>query len=174
MSQNSPSPAASSLLLVTGAFPQASMTSAVDVTEALDIEPPTTELARRVSSSLGLSTSPSGTFHPASWAKGAGQLTRSSTNKQLKPFATEDIKILLLENVNKTGRDRLEAQGYQVTFLKTSLPEDELIAKIRWGSESGSLSLMGGSWLIIAETTTSLAFVQRPNSQVAFYGKRRT
>lgn len=111
------------------------MTSALDITEALDIEPPTTELARRVSSSLGLSTSPS-------WAKGAGQLTRSSTNKHLKPFATEDIKILLLENVNKTGRDLLEAQGYQVTFLKTSLPEDELIAKIRWGSASGSLNLV--------------------------------
>ncbi|KAK0513001.1 hypothetical protein JMJ35_005018 [Cladonia borealis] len=107
------------------------MTSALDVTEALDIEPPTTELARRVSSSLDLSTSPNGTFHPASWVKGGGQLTRTSTNKQLKPFATEDIKILLLENVNKTGLDRLEAQGYQVTFLKTSLPEDELIAKIR-------------------------------------------
>lgn len=107
------------------------MTSALDVTEALDIEPPITELARRVSSSLGLSTSPNGTFHPASWVKGGGQLTRSSTNKQLKPFATEDIKILLLENVNKTGLDRLEAQGYQVTSLKTSLPEDELIAKIR-------------------------------------------
>ena len=117
------------------------MTSALDVTEALDIEPPTTELARRVSSSLGLSTSPTGTFHPPSWGKGVGQLTRSSTNKQLKPFATEDIKILLLENVNKTGRDRLEAQGYQVTFLKTSLPEDELIAKIRWGSALYSLDL---------------------------------
>ena len=114
------------------------MTSALDVTEALDIEPPTTELARRVSSSLGLSTSPTGSFHPASWAKGGAQLTRTSTHKQLKPFATEDIKILLLENVNKTGRDLLEAQGYQVTFLKTSLPEDELIAKIRWGSASGS------------------------------------
>ncbi len=107
------------------------MTSALDVTEALDIEPPIKELARRVSSSLGLSTSPNGTFHQASWAKGGAQLTRTSTIKQLKPFATEDIKILLLENVNKTGRDVLEAQGYQVTFLKTSLPEDELIARIR-------------------------------------------
>ena len=150
------------------------MTSALDVTEALDIEPPTTELARRVSSSLGLSTSPSGTFHPGSWVKGGpGQLTRTSTNKQLKPFATEDIKILLLENVNKTGRDRLEAQGYQVTFLKTSLPEDELIAKIRWGSISGSFQRKG-TWLIVAEIITSLAFVQRPSSQVVSFGKRRT
>ena len=141
MSRILSNPAASSLLLAPGAYPQASMTSALDVTEALDIEPPITELARRVSSSLGLSTSPSGTFHPASWAKGGAQLARSSTNKQLKPFATEDIKILLLENVNKTGRDLLEAQGYQVTFLKTSLPEDELIAKIRWGSASSFFNL---------------------------------
>ena len=54
--------------------------------------------------------------------------------KALKPFATEDIKILLLENVNQTGRDALVAQGYQVEFLKSSLPEDELVEKIRWGN----------------------------------------
>lgn len=52
--------------------------------------------------------------------------------KQLKPFAAEDIKILLLENVNQTGRDVLGRHGYQVEFLKTSLPENELIRKIRW------------------------------------------
>lgn len=51
--------------------------------------------------------------------------------KSLKPFATEDIKVLLLENVNQTGRDILSDQGYQVEFLKSSLPEDELIEKIR-------------------------------------------
>ena len=56
--------------------------------------------------------------------------------KPLKPFATEDIKILLLENVNQTGRDILTAQGYQVETLKSSLPEDELISRIRWGSSS--------------------------------------
>ena len=55
----------------------------------------------------------------------------AATAKQLKPFATEDIKILLLENVNQTARDILGRQGYQVEFQKTSLPEDELIRKIR-------------------------------------------
>jgi D-3-phosphoglycerate dehydrogenase len=49
----------------------------------------------------------------------------------LKPFDTQDVKILLLENVNKTGIDILEGQGYQVESIKTSLPEDELIEKIR-------------------------------------------
>jgi D-3-phosphoglycerate dehydrogenase len=54
----------------------------------------------------------------------------------LKPFDTQDIKILLLENVNQSGRDILAAQGYQVEALKTSLPEDQLIEKIRWGNPS--------------------------------------
>jgi D-3-phosphoglycerate dehydrogenase len=49
----------------------------------------------------------------------------------LKPFDTQDVKILLLENVNQTGIEILEGQGYQVESLKTSLPEDQLIEKIR-------------------------------------------
>jgi len=61
----------------------------------------------------------------------SGQLPHRAAPKQLKPFNTEDIKILLLENVNQTGQDILKAQGYQVEFLKTSLPEDQLIEKIR-------------------------------------------
>lgn len=56
----------------------------------------------------------------------------ASKAKQLKPFATEDIRILLLENINETGRDILSKQGYQVKALKTSLSEDELIEIIRW------------------------------------------
>lgn len=109
------------------------MTSALDVIEGIEIEPSPTDLARRVSSSLGASTSPKG-FHTPPWTKSGSHLTRASTgnlNKQLKPFATEDIKILLLENVNVTGRDLLESQGYQVTHLKSALPEDELIEKLR-------------------------------------------
>lgn len=61
----------------------------------------------------------------------ASALAHRSAPKQLKPFNTEDIKILLLENVNQTGQDILKAQGYQVEFLKTSLPEDQLIEKIK-------------------------------------------
>lgn len=51
--------------------------------------------------------------------------------KTLKPFSTGDIKILLLENVNQTAIDIFKGQGYQVEFYKTSLPEDELIEKIK-------------------------------------------
>ncbi|KAB8349555.1 hypothetical protein FH972_023579 [Carpinus fangiana] len=64
-------------------------------------------------------------------------LQRSTTHssaaaaRELKPFATADIKILLLENVNTAGQDILRQQGYQVEALKSSLPEAELIEKIQ-------------------------------------------
>lgn len=51
--------------------------------------------------------------------------------KALKPFSTGDIKILILENVNSTAINIFHNQGYQVEFYKTSLPEDELIEKIK-------------------------------------------
>jgi len=90
-----------------------------------------TPLTREVSYS-GLSASPTATFHspPSSYSFGASLAQRSAA-KALKPFDTQDIKILLLENVNQTGRDILTNQGYQVEALKSSLPEDQLIEKIR-------------------------------------------
>ncbi|KAM0345112.1 hypothetical protein ACHAPU_006747 [Fusarium lateritium] len=71
-------------------------------------------------------TSPIASFR----APNAGIPNRGAP-KNLKPFNTKDIKILLLENVNVTGQEILRAQGYQVEALKTSLPEDQLIEKIR-------------------------------------------
>ncbi|PHH64876.1 hypothetical protein CDD81_3733 [Ophiocordyceps australis] len=65
---------------------------------------------------------------PSSWG---GSLAQRGAPKQLKPFNTQDIKILLLENVNQTGQNTLRDQGYQVEALKTSLPEEELVQKIR-------------------------------------------
>lgn len=105
------------------------MSSARDITAGSPI-------ARRrsvVSTSWGqqnLSTSPIATFQSPTASLG-GILPRKSVPKLLKPFNTQDIKILLLENVNQTGRDILTGQGYQVEALKTSLPEDQLIEKIR-------------------------------------------
>lgn len=102
---------------------------------ARDISPKLDGLSRQVSNSLGFSTSPIATIHSRSSSINGARLTRATTGgfrKQLKPFATEDIKILLLENVNQTGRDNLAQQGYQVDFHKSSLPEDVLIEKIRW------------------------------------------
>jgi len=88
------------------------------------------KVSRSVSNSWqnGTASSPSLNFHsPNSYFPA---LTRVAT-KNLKPFATQDIKVLLLENVNKTGQDILRQQGYQVESLKTSLPEDQLIEKIQ-------------------------------------------
>ncbi|CAM1508524.1 Fc.00g053720.m01.CDS01 [Cosmosporella sp. VM-42] len=103
------------------------------MTPAQDIQARLSEAVERsVSHSWGqnLSTSPIATFHspPSSWG---GALPRRSAPKALKPFNTQDIKILLLENVNETGQDILRGQGYQVEALKKSLPEDQLIEKIR-------------------------------------------
>lgn len=80
-----------------------------------------------------LSVSPSATFHsPSSFPHSFGTTaSHQAAAKNLKPFETTDIKILLLENVNQSGQDILTSQGYQVEALKTSLPEEQLIEKIR-------------------------------------------
>lgn len=91
-----------------------------------NIARPVPEFAQR----LSVSTSPTATFHSPPGSFG-GVVPLRGQPKQLKPFNTQDIKILLLENVNQSGRDILTGQGYQVEFLKTSLPEDKLIEKIR-------------------------------------------
>lgn len=80
-------------------------------------------------SSNAVSTSPSQSF-----MEQIPRLRGYSVSKQakpLKPFSTGDIKILLLENVNKTAIDIFQDKGYQIEFYKTSLPEDELIEKIQ-------------------------------------------
>lgn len=101
------------------------MTPAIDIAGAGDA------LARSVSNTLSLSTSPNAAYHSPTGSFSARQSISASHAKQLKPFNTQDIKVLLLENVNQTGRDILQGQGYQVEFHKSSLPEDQLIEKIR-------------------------------------------
>ncbi|GAB7360311.1 hypothetical protein MBLNU230_g8068t1 [Neophaeotheca triangularis] len=84
-------------------------------------------LNRAVSNSFE-STSPNATFQspPASLSG-----PQKQSWKQLKPFHTQDIKVLLLENVNQTGQDILRKEGYQVESMKSSLGEKELIEKIQ-------------------------------------------
>ncbi|KAK5944681.1 D-3-phosphoglycerate dehydrogenase 2 [Knufia obscura] len=102
-------------------------------------------LTREVSRSLqtresfSFGTSPDQQRHRPSLANtshgsASPHLTRTMTGappKKLQPFREQDVKILLLENVNKTGQDILRQQGYQVEALKSSLPEDQLIEKIK-------------------------------------------
>jgi D-3-phosphoglycerate dehydrogenase len=104
------------------------------MSEAQNIIPRVSKVSRSVSNSFAshpiLSISPTLPFHSPPNSSGFG--APISRTKTLTPFATEDIKVLLLENVNKTGLDLLNAQGYQVECLKSSLSEDDLIAKIRF------------------------------------------
>jgi D-3-phosphoglycerate dehydrogenase len=101
--------------------------------------PITQKVGRSVSNSwqnsnagLSLSTSPTLNFGRQGSLSQSPTLARANTiQKTLKPFATKDIKVLLLENVNKTGQDILREQGYQVEALKSSLSEDALIEKIK-------------------------------------------
>lgn len=82
-----------------------------------------------------MSFSSTGSAHAVSTSPTQSYLSQyASTQKQtkaLKPFSTGDIKILLLENVNATAIEIFKTQGYQVEFYKTSLPEEELIEKIK-------------------------------------------
>ena len=84
-----------------------------------------------------LSSSPTAQFSVqsppgSSWGGNLSTTLRPRTAaRELKPFNTQDIKILLLENVNQSGQDILKSQGYQVEAMKTSLPEADLIEKIR-------------------------------------------
>lgn len=99
--------------------------------------------AREIAKANGLSSSqhevsrsPEAIFAPSSSPSLYRGLSRTPTYpdrppKQLSAFDTKDIKVLLLENVNQTGRDALTKQGYQVEALKAAIPEDQLIAKIR-------------------------------------------
>ncbi|KAK9463560.1 uncharacterized protein V1516DRAFT_39421 [Lipomyces oligophaga] len=104
------------------------------------------ELSKQFQNAVRLSASPTNSFMASaspSYFSGSPPNSYFSTisgrrasmlqapAKTLKPFATEDIKILLLENVNQTAVEILTRQGYQVEFHKTSLGEEELIEKIR-------------------------------------------
>ncbi|CAR27100.1 hypothetical protein ZYGR_0I03730 [Zygosaccharomyces rouxii] len=78
-------------------------------------------------SSGAVSTSPTQSFMDTL----PRRMSVSNKAKALKPFSTGDMKILLLENVNATAVSIFEDQGYQVEFHKSSLPEEELIEKIK-------------------------------------------
>lgn len=97
-----------------------------------------------------LTVSPTTSFHsPPSSFPGSFSRTPAHTNtKQLKPFDTQDIKILLLENVNQSGKDILSGQGYQVEALKSSLPEDELIEKIRYDERINRTSYFANHYCV--------------------------
>jgi hypothetical protein len=85
--------------------------------------------------------------------------------KQLKPFREQDIKILLLENVNVTGIEILKEQGYQVEAIKSSLQEDQLIEKIKYVHASAPIPHLITTLINLSppETSTFSASAPRPN-----------
>ncbi|QPG73266.1 Phosphoglycerate dehydrogenase ser3 [Brettanomyces nanus] len=76
-----------------------------------------------------VSTSPTSSYLDTALRSRA--LTLNRPKKALKPFSTGDIKMLILENINQTALSTFHKKGYQVEFYKTSLPEEELIEKIK-------------------------------------------
>jgi hypothetical protein len=119
--------------------------------------------APAVTNSFDPSTSPTATFTSPSSSFSHRAAAQSASAKQLKPFNTQDVKVLLLENINVTGQDILRQQGYQVEALKGSIPEDELIQKIRYADPSPSTLhlLFTNHTLPSTGTSTSSGSAQR-------------
>ena len=98
---------------------------------------PTRNGAHNRANSVSNSFDPKASFHSSSPtdvrspASSFGGQNRAAAAKTLKPFHTQDIKVLLLENVNLIGQQMLKDQGYQVEALKSSLPEEQLIERIK-------------------------------------------
>ncbi|WFD29748.1 hypothetical protein MSPP1_000759 [Malassezia sp. CBS 17886] len=73
-----------------------------------------------------------GTSPPAHIKRSRALSIPSSTRapRVLQPFGTEEIRILLLENVSQGAANLLRQQGYQVDFQTGAWSEEELVAKI--------------------------------------------
>lgn len=124
-----------------------------NMTDARQIE--VNGLTYSLANSLSISASPSSTFQSPVGSYMSRMASRPSA-KQLKPFNTQDIKILLLENINVAAREILESQGYQVEFYKSSLSEGDLIEKIRLVNASEK------SLFISTPQTLSITTAPRP------------
>ncbi|KAJ2039524.1 D-3-phosphoglycerate dehydrogenase 2 [Coemansia sp. S16] len=77
--------------------------------------------------------------------------TRDTRTRNLKPFNSGDIKILLLENVSAMAVDILKKAGYQVEFHTKALDKDTLIEKIKDVHAVGLSNSRSVAELIIAE-----------------------
>ena len=89
------------------------------------------QIAQTFQRAMNLSSSPNAVSTSPTNSYLSQYVPSQKPTKTLKPFSTGDIKILLLENVNATAIGIFQNQGYQVEFYKSSLPEDELIEKIK-------------------------------------------
>jgi len=99
----------------------------------MDIPGAADKVAEQFSNSISLSVSPeqSKSFQNKYNNPFRRRTYSSSMPRALQPYVANDVKILLLENINQTGQDILKAQGYQVEAYKSSLSKAELIEKIK-------------------------------------------
>lgn len=78
--------------------------------------------ARQPSTSFGSVTySPPGQY---------GSLSGVRAPKVLSPFATGELRLLLLENINQAAVQAFKDEGFQVDFHTRSFSEEELVQKI--------------------------------------------
>lgn len=61
-------------------------------------------------------------------SNGGGRVTKY---RRLRPFKTEEIKVLLLENINPVAEQMLREAGYQVESHPKSLPREILREKLK-------------------------------------------
>lgn len=120
---------------------------------------PTRNRDGAVTNSFDPSTSPTQAFTSPSQSFSHRANSQNVSAKQLKPFNTQDVKVLLLENINVTGQDILREQGYQVEALKASIPEHELIEKIKYVTHHTHHASLPN--LLLSGTSTLLVSAQR-------------
>jgi hypothetical protein len=125
----------------TDTMPASTLTENIKIPQNGASAPLGRTVSRSQTNTSQVSTSPTEHFRRPSMSsfghESTSPLMRRMTTQQtgvpklLKPFREQDIKILLLENVNITGIEILTGQGYQVETIKSSLPEDQLIEKVK-------------------------------------------
>ncbi|KAI0226386.1 D-3-phosphoglycerate dehydrogenase 2 [Massospora cicadina] len=57
--------------------------------------------------------------------------SKPTQNGMKQAVSNNQIKVLLLENINATALDIFQREGYQVEHYNKALPEEELIRKIK-------------------------------------------
>lgn len=83
--------------------------------------------------SVSISPTASSNLHNVYRQKSLSSLPSGSTirpAKVLHPFATGELRLLLLENISQGAVDHFKSQGFQVDSYPKAWTEDELVEKI--------------------------------------------
>ncbi|KZO98395.1 hypothetical protein CALVIDRAFT_596916 [Calocera viscosa TUFC12733] len=67
---------------------------------------------------------------PGGYFAGTGSVASGRPEKVLHPFATGELRLLLLENINQGAVQSFKDEGFQVDFHTRAFSEDELLDKI--------------------------------------------